>query len=50
MALTFELCEPTALAEGGSLVDSSIYSGPKLALTVHKVSAIGLYAGGIMTE
>ena len=42
MALAFEICEPTALAEGGSLVDPSINSGPKLALTVHKVSAIGL--------
>ena len=41
MALTFELSEPTALAAGCSLVDSSINSGPKLALTVHKVSAIG---------
>ena len=58
MALTFELCEPTALATGCSLVDFSIFyqfgpeasaygsqsechlSGPKLALTVHKVSAI----------
>ena len=46
MALTFELSEPTALAAGCSLVDSSINSGPKLALTVHKVSAIGLYASG----
>ena len=42
MALTFELSEPTALAAGCSLVDSSINSGPKLALTVHKASAVGL--------
>jgi len=42
MALTFELSEPTALAAGCSLVNFSINSGPKLALTVHKVSAIWL--------
>ena len=42
MALTLELSEPTALAAGCSLVDFSINSGPKLALTVHKVSAIWL--------
>jgi len=40
MALTFELSEPSALALGCSLVDFSINSGPKLALTVHKVGAI----------
>ena len=40
MVLTFEMSEPTALAAGCSLVDFSINSGPKLALTVHKVSAI----------
>jgi len=39
MALTFELSEPTALAAGISLVNFSINSGPKLAVTVHKVSA-----------
>ena len=42
MALTFELSEPTAIAAGCNLVDFSINSGPKLALTVHKVSAIWL--------
>jgi len=36
MVLTFELSEPAALAAGCGLVDFSIYSGPKLALTVHK--------------
>ena len=50
MALTFELSEPTALAASCSLIDSSIKSGPKLALTVHKVSAIGLYASGTATD
>jgi len=39
MALTFELSEPTALAAGCSLVNFCINSCPKLALTVHKVSA-----------
>jgi len=43
---TFKLSEPTALAAGCSLVDFSINSGPKLALTVHKVSAIGQDAPG----
>jgi len=40
MVLTIEVSEPTALAAGCSLVDFLINSGPKLALTVHKVSAI----------
>ena len=39
MALAFELCEPTALAAGISVV-FSIKSGPKLALAVLKVSII----------
>ena len=38
MALTFELSEPQALAVGFHLYNLSINSGPKLALTVHKVS------------
>ena len=38
MALTFELSEPPALAAGCSLVNASINSGPKLALSVHKMS------------
>ena len=42
MALTFELCEPTALAEGGNFIYVSIKKKPKLALSAHKVSAIGL--------
>ena len=42
MALTFDFCEPMALAAGVSLATFSINSGPKLALTVHKLSAIGL--------
>ena len=41
MALTFELCEPTALAEGGSFIYVSIKKTPKLALSAHKVSADG---------
>jgi len=40
MALTLEVGEPTALAAGCSLVNFSVKSGPKLALSVHKVSAI----------
>ena len=42
MVLTLKLNEPTALAAGCTLVYFSINSGPKLALTVHKVSAIWL--------
>jgi len=40
MALTFELSESTALAAGCRLVNLAINSGPKLKITVHKVSAI----------
>ena len=61
MALTFELSEPTALAAGCSLVELSeaagcilvnfsINSGPKLTLTVHKVSAIWHPAGASKTN
>jgi len=39
MALTFELSEPTTLAAGYGLVNFSINSGPKLAITVHRSSA-----------
>ena len=39
--VNLEESEPTALAAGCSLVNFFINSGPKLAFTVHKVSAIG---------
>ena len=50
MALTFELCEPTALAEGGNFIYVSIKKTPKLALSAHKASAIGRYASGTATD
>ena len=42
-----DLSEPTALAAGCSLVNCSINSGPKLALTVHNVSTIWLTPSGL---
>ena len=42
MALAFEICEPTALAEGGSFIYDSFKKNPKLALSAHKGRAIGL--------
>jgi len=41
MARTFDLSEPTAPAAGCILIDFSINSVTKLAITVDKVSAIG---------
>jgi len=46
LLMTFKSSAPTALAAGCSLDDFSINSGPKLALTVHKVSANGQDAPG----
>jgi len=43
MALTFEFCKPRALAAGCTLVNFSINAGPKLALTVHEVSATATF-------
>jgi len=40
MALSFEFCEPRAIAAGVSLVTFLINSGPKLAIAVIKVTAI----------
>jgi len=48
MALNFELSEPTTRTTGCGLVNFSSKSGPKLALAVHKVSAIWHLADAVV--